>query len=999
MALRKARWWGAASAAAAAAAASVFALSASGGAAAPSAAAANFYIVQVAGQPLANYTGGVNGIAATKPAPGLKVNSRSAAATAYRGHLSSGRAEVLRKAGLSSLKLTYSYDVVFNGFAAKMTPAQANTLKHTPGVINVWKNEIYKADTISTPRFLGLDGPNGVWQKLFGGTKNAGRGVIVGDIDSGFWPENPSFAPIVKPSDNALINSKWRGSCDAGADTPANNVTCNNKVIGARFYDLGGIDKFEEFNSPRDRNSHGSHTASTAAGNSGVNAIVNGVSVGTASGMAPAARLAVYKALWNQPDGTASGATIDLEAAVNDAVEDGVDVINYSISGSQAFVNDPIEVAFMFAADAGVFVATSAGNSGPAASTVAHNAPWETTVAASTHDRSSVRTVTLGNGTTFSGPGVGPAVASAPLVYSADVGLAGEDPTEVRLCFSGTLDPAKVAGKIVACDRGGNARVDKSLAVQMAGGVGMILMNVTPGTLNADFHYVPSIHVNETDRATILAYIAGTASPTASLSAATAVTIEAPSMAAFSSNGPATSGGGDLLKPDITAPGVDVIAAVSPTTDGNMFNALSGTSMSTPHISGIAAMIIGKHQDWSPMRVKSALMTTASTLDNAGNPILSADGANPATPLNFGSGHVVPAKAFDPGLVYDSNLTEWVQFGCGLGQFQQVFAPSVCASFGSIDPSNLNTPNLAVGDLPGTQTLTRKVTNVGGKKTTYKVAVSAPPGFTVQVTPTSLTLGPGMTKSYTAKITRTTAPLGTYQFGSLTWTDNNNANHKVRSMIALRPVALSAPAEVTGSGASGSTAIVTQPGYDGTLTAAPHGLVAADVATTNLVGTNTTFDPAAPTTGPAIQKTTVTVPAGSRLARFATKGADYPAGTDLDLFVYTAGTATRVAQSAGGTADESVTLTAAGSYDIYVVQFALAGGVTEQAVQRYAWVVPDAAAGNLTVAPASQASAVGTPATVTATWTGLTAGSHYLGVVSYGDGTNEIGRTILAVDA
>src|SRR5262249_12023931 len=159
-----------------------------------------------------------------------------------------------------------------------------------------------------------------------------------------------------------------------------------------------------------------------------------------------------------------------------------------------------------------------------------------------------------------------------PLVYSTSVGLAGANPTQVRLCFSGTLDPAKVTGKIVACDRGTNARVDKSLAVKLAGGVGMILMNTSPNSLNADFHFVPTIHVSHGDRAPVLAYIpwAG-AGATASLSAATQIKVEAPAMASFSSRGPARAGGGDLLKPDITAPGVDVIAAVSPAGDNGNF--------------------------------------------------------------------------------------------------------------------------------------------------------------------------------------------------------------------------------------------------------------------------------------------------------------------------------------------------------------------------------------------------------------------------------------------
>ena len=966
------------------------------------------YVVQMAGAPIASYTGDIPGLAATKPDKGKKVDTRSAAATAYRNHLTAEHSDVLGRAGLGSRPTVYDYGVTLNGVALKLTAAEATRLQHTSGVLNVWKSEIYKTDTVSTPAFLGLDGSSGVWNQQFGDPAHAGEGVIVGVLDTGFWPESPSFAPLPEPRpDAAVIASKWHGTCDAGSDpNPANRVTCNNKVIGARWFDAGGLSSSvpDEFLSPRDRNSHGSHTASTAAGDHGANAVVNGLSVGSASGMAPAARLAIYKIGWHQPDGTASGSTEDIAAAIDQAASDGVDVINLSFSGSLSFVVDPVELAFLFAADAGVFAATSAGNSGPGASTVAHNSPWVTTVAASSHDRSFTRSATLGNGTTFNGPGVGPGVSTAPLVSSTSVGLAGKDPNQVRLCFSGTLDPAKVTGKIVACDRGTNARTDKSLAVKLAGGVGMILMNTSPNSLNADFHFVPTIHVSEVDRATILAYITSAgAGATASLSAATQIKVEAPAMASFSSNGPARAGGGDLLKPDITAPGVDVIAAVSPAGDnGNLYDAESGTSMSSPHIAGLAALLVGKHPDWSPMTVKSAMMTTASQTDNAAKPIVGPDGVTNATPLNFGAGHVTPSAMFDPGLVYDSGLVDWVRYGCGIGQIQLVFAASVCQSFGSIDPSNLNYPTIAVGDLAGGQTMTRTVTNVMTDAAgIYDVQIQAPPGTTVKVSPTHLVIPPGQSKSFSVTITRTTAPLGAYTFGSITWVEKKGAtsphSHSVRSNIAVRPVALAAPAEVAGTGTSGSSAIAVSPGYTGTLVSAPKGLAQDSGTDAVLTGTNTNFNTSAPAAGPSVLKVTTTVPAGTRLARFATFDADYPAGTDLDVFVYRAGTNTLLGQSAGGTAEEIVTFNnPTGGYDIYVVQFALAGGATSQTVHEHAFVVANSAS-SLTASPPGQAVTTSVPATVTAGWSGLTAGTRYLGVVDFSDGTNAIGSTIVAV--
>jgi subtilisin family serine protease len=984
--------------------------------AAPSASSKSLYIVQMTGAPIAAYAGDIKGLKATKPAPGKKVDTRSAAAKAYAGHLKADRKDVLGQSGTATGAVVYTYDVTFNGFAANLTPAEANLVEHATGVAHVWKDQTFKTDTVSTPSFLGLDGSSGVWNQQFGGSAHAGEGVIVGVLDTGFWPESPSFAPLPEPRpDAASIASKWHGTCDAGSDpNVANRVTCNNKVIGARWFDAAHLSTSvpDEFLSPRDRNSHGSHTASTAAGDQAP-AAINGLTLGTASGMAPAARLAVYKIGWHQPDATASGSTADIVAAINAAVSDGVDVINLSFSGSLAAVNDAVEINFMFAANAGVFIAASAGNSGPGASTVAHNSPWLTTVAASTHDRNFIRTATLGDGTVLTGPGVGPAVASSPLVYAGDVAAAGVSLTSARLCFSDAdantagiqpaLDPAKIAGKIVACDRGTNARTDKGLAVKNGGGVGMILMNTSPNSLNADFHFVPTIHVTEVDRAKVVSYISSAgAGATASLSAATRVSVEAPAMAAFSSNGPAIAGGGDLLKPDITAPGVDVIAAVSPVADnGNFYDAESGTSMSSPHIAGIAALLIGKHPAWSPMAVKSAMMTTASQTDNAGKPIAGPTGGD-ATPLNFGSGHVTPASAFDPGLVYDSGLTDWVRYGCGIHQFQPVFGQAVCDSFGSIDPSDLNYATIAIGDLAGAQTVTRTVTNVSTDDAgIYDVKVSAPAGTTVTVTPTHLVVPPGKSKSFTVKVTRTTARLGSWAFGSLTWIEAKGKtsphNHSVRSNVAIRPVAAAAPSEISVSGTTGTSAVSVMPGYTGTLTATPNGLAADTQTAVSLTGTNTNFNPASPAAGPAVAKVTVNVPAGTRLTRFATFDADYGAGTDIDLFIYNAGTTTLRGQSAGGSAEESVTGLPAGDYDIYVVLFAQPGGGSGAfAVHEHSFIVPSTGS-TLTATPASQSVTTAVPATVTIGWSGLVAGTRYLGVVDYGDGSNTIGSTIVAV--
>jgi hypothetical protein len=454
--------------------------------------ATELYVVQTSSAPVASYTGATAGFPATKPPRGKKVEAHSPAAQSYAKRLNTEHDDALRTIGADSGQKVRDYGVSFNGFAAKLTDSQATKLASAPGVLHVWKNEVRTVDTVSTPTFLGLEGSDGTWAQQFGGDAQAGEGIIVGVIDTGIWPENPSFGPLPEPRpDQPTIDGKWQGICDPG--TTGTPLVCNNKLIGARYYTAGGLNKNPaEFQSPRDFGGHGSHTSSTAAGNHGVTATINGQNIGTISGMAPAARIAMYKALWEQAGGGGSGTTLDLVDAINDAVADGVDVINYSISGSRNSILDPVEIAFMHAADGGVFVAASAGNSGPAASTVAHNSPWITTVAASTHDRASTKSVTLGNGASYTGAGVGPAVAQAPLIDSATAPLAPASAADAELCKAGSLDPVKITGKIVLCKRGVYARVDKSKAVRDAGGTGMVLYNNPDSSLNADFHFVPT---------------------------------------------------------------------------------------------------------------------------------------------------------------------------------------------------------------------------------------------------------------------------------------------------------------------------------------------------------------------------------------------------------------------------------------------------------------------------------------------------------------------------
>jgi hypothetical protein len=598
---------------------------------------------------------------------------------------------------------------------------------------------------------------------------------------------------------------------------------------------------------------------------------------------------------------------------------------------------------------------------------VAHPGPWTTTVAAGTHNRNGLGSVTLGNGVTYSGSSIATAV-TAPLIDSTAAGLPGANPTNVAWCFAavdngGTpvLDPALVAGKIVVCDRGNNARVNKSLAVQEAGGVGMILVNTSNNSINADFHFVPTVHLQFTDRAAVKAY-AATPGATATINQATITyTDPAPFTASFSSRGPLLASG-DLLKPDLIAPGQDILAAVAPPGNHGLdFNLYSGTSMSSPHVAGLAALLKQAHPDWSPMMIKSALMTT-------GYDVLDGPNTNPLVIFRQGAGHVKPNKAVDPGLVFDSGFYDWIGFLCGTQ-----LPSSYCTSRGIpvISPSNFNGASIAISGLPGSQTVTRTVTNVGAKGT-YSFSFSGA-GISASVSPATFTLNPGQKQTLQITISRTTAALNAYTGGQLTWSDGK---HSVRIPVVAKPVALAAPAEVSGS-------YNVTFGYSGPFTATARGLVPALTFTDSIsTGQQLTYP--------------VNVPAGSTYARFSLFDATTTPGTDLDLVVYGPTNAV-VGSSGGGTSAEEVSLLnpAAGIYTVLVDGYATAD--PSSTFTLFNWVLDSSAAGNMAVsAPAS--ATFGTAGAINLSFSGLTAGTKYLGSVVYGGASGMPNPTIVRYD-
>jgi hypothetical protein len=468
-------------------------------------------------------------------------------------------------------------------------------------------------------------------------------------------------------------------------------------------------------------------------------------------------------------------------------------------------------------------------------------------------------------------------------------------------------------------------------------------------------------------------------------------------MAAFSSRGPllpSARSTGDLLKPDITAPGVQILAANSPVETnavaGQLFQSIGGTSMSSPHIAGIGALLRDLHPSWTPAEMQSATMTSAR------QSVTKQDGVTPADPFDFGAGHVVPNGAANPGLVYPAAFDDYRAFLKSQGLCNLCFGTSPAPV---VAPTDLNVPSVTIRALTGTKTVTRKVRNVGSAGT-YRPTVAAPAGIDVTVTRNRLNLAAGETATYQIRFTANSAAVfGNYSFGSLTWSDQNG--HNVRIPLVIRPVAITAPAEITGTGVNGTRTYSVTLGYSGPFSVAPQGLVPATTEQRTVVDDPTNnFDTDNPDGNQGIQVHTSSVPAGTNLARFSlfddfTDGAD-----DLDLYLYKVDgtTSELVGISAGATSAERIDLSkpAAGTYKLYVHGWETDGA--DAVYTLFSWLVGNTAAGNMTTTSSTSTATVGGTANITVNWSGLTAGTKYLGRASYRDGTGEIGGTIVSIN-
>ncbi|KAM0932232.1 putative cucumisin [Dioscorea sansibarensis] len=643
-----------------------------------------------------------------------------------------------------------------------------------PGFLFARLPEELRVQTTYTPQFLGLSEGRGLWW-----SSQYGEGMIIGVIDTGITPTHPSFESF---NEVPVPPVNWFGNCSFGQDV------CNNKLIGAMAFQNGNNP------SPLDDTGHGTHCASTAGGSPVYDAGILGQARGTAVGTAPRAHISAYKVLYG-----GRGWDYDFLAGIDQAIRDGVDVLSMSLgSGPKHFYDSGIAVSSFYAITQGIVPYACAMNEGPTASDISNDAPWILTVGASSTDRRIKVTVQFGNGMEIDGES-----AYQPDTHNA---------TDLELVFPGatgrdsdlqcsSLIPDDVKGKIVLCMVGPISNTEKGEMVKAAGGEAMIVMNnIKYGfTTFADPYVLPAAHISNVDARRLVAY-AQTRNPKASIvfKGTQFGASPAPSVAFFSGRGPSLYNGG-IIKPDIIAPGVNILAAwpveVGPNPTGNTtstFNFESGTSMATPHVAGIAADLKKSHPDWSPAMIKSAIMTTAYIEDLDGNPI--ADDAflyRPASYFAMGAGHVNPERANDPGLVYDIQPWDYVPYLCGMYPTRIVKAIVRqqwidCYTIQSITAAELNYPSISMM-MPVSSgsafVITRTLTNVGPAEV-YNLRIQLPDGVDVRADTYCLTFS-ALDEKQSFRLQFTSngyAQSGQVSEGYIIWT---SPTHVVRSPISV----------------------------------------------------------------------------------------------------------------------------------------------------------------------------------------------------------------------
>ncbi|WOK98805.1 hypothetical protein Cni_G07517 [Canna indica] len=708
--------------------------------------------------------------------------------------------------------LIRTYKHGFSGFTARLSKEEALAISKKAGVVSVFVDPIYQLHTTRSWDFLQRTSLETDSNPDDGREDTAASrqtyDTIIGLLDTGIWPESLSF----KDDGMTDVPKRWKGVCMEGSNFTSSN--CNKKLIGARYYssDSDSAMPPEQINgiSARDTYGHGTHTASTAAGNSVMDASYYGLAAGTAKGGSTSSRIAMYRVCFD--DVGCPGSAI--LSGFDDAIADGVDMISVSL-GAPAyyqpdFEKDPIAIGAFHAVAKGVTVVCSAGNDGPSSSSVVNAAPWILTVAATTIDRFFESDVILGDNKAIKGDGINFSSLKKspvyPLIYGETArSNSSSSDRSASHCDVGTLDSKKIQGKIVLCKHLKNDTSETSKLEELKGSeaVGAILIDDLEKDVANTYISFPATKISSQEAAEILSYINSTKNPVATILPTVTVTKyrPAPSVAYFSSRGP-SSQTSSILKPDIAAPGVNILASwiprsgssyVPPGQKPSAFNLVSGTSMACPHVAGVAAIVKAWNPSWSPAAIRSAIMTTATQVNNEKAP-LTTDSGSTATPYDIGAGEVSPTAALQPGLVYETEPGDYLQFLCNYGYSSSKISLITTIPEGFECPKNssnefisdLNYPSIAVSSFSGkeSKTVNRIATNVGSEEdVTYIVSVNAPSELDVKVTPNKLHFTKNMKKlCYQVIFSATNSSVKGDVFGSITWSDGV---HRVRSPFVV----------------------------------------------------------------------------------------------------------------------------------------------------------------------------------------------------------------------
>lgn len=1016
------------------------------------------YIVKLRAPGAASLKGATPDYSASKPASPAERASRTAAADSYAKQVEQSHDRLLGALGAGSRKL-YSYRYSVNGFAAELTAAEVSRLARSPEVERIWPDSDQYLRTNNSAIFLGLQDQD---TGLRAARELRGENVVIGVIDSGIAPKHPSLRDseerIPRACRSQWAESSWlgvwlcggyrrnpptervydppegfRGICQAGEGFEPDS--CDNKVIGARYYLDGFLSRYElapgEFRSPRDAEGHGTHIATIAAGNA-VDASLLGTRVARVSGIAPRARIAVYKACWLRPnDVRATCATSDLVRAIDDAVADGVDLINYSLGNLETELDAPDDLALLDALDAGVLTVVAAGNDGPDLDTIGSpsSAPWVLTTAASSQSGEffddaievvspeDLADIVVMREASFTPPlpRDEPIEEQLVLVDDGQAGTGNAGGTTRDACQP-LINDDEIDGNVALVERGGCEFQVKIANAQNAGAVAVVVYsNVgAPIVMNGDSGSVdiPAVMIGNADGQILVDRLTADADDDFD-DEPVVVRLERGLFAAvgggtgnvvadFSSRGPSRSDA-NFLKPDVTAPGVDILGGQTPSAAnglrGETYQYLSGTSQAAPEVVGAAALLKEAHPEWSPSALKSALMTSARV-------DLEREDGEAADGFDMGAGHIVPNSAVDPGLVYDSGFADHAAYLCGLPE--PPFPANECAAHAAAGFSSkavdLNLPSIASAALVSGDTVRRRVTNVG-PPATFTAEVLAPPNLDLVVEPATLVLGTGQSAEFTVRFDDQGAERDAWIFGELAW---SNATHRVASPIAVQPVTLRAPPEIYSSGEQGSATLPVAFGYTGPYGATVHGLRLPTLDANGQVPRG--FVDNDPTknfsfrTDAGVAAHAITVPLNQLYLRVAlfdelTDGAD-----DLDIYLFYCPNdqCTEIAKSDGVTSDEEINVLQpqAGSYVVLVHGFAtdeVAGGPGAN-YSLFTWSLgANDDAGNLQLTAPTTATN-GENLDFGLAWSGLAPASRYLGAVSHTTPGGFYGLTIVNLE-